>query len=215
MFLDLRISLLALCSFVLLTAGCSATRQTSQSVPETSGFAVTCVGVLPGESASLVNESSSPADKKQFETGLATLDALLRQEFIGRSDIRLVSAAQYAGIMDNAPAEALSRIQIIADRVSCNAVLETKLKTFKERVGGKYSAKDPASVAFDYRLVAVPGGTVLCSGNYKETQKSVMENLYKFSTATHRGFTWVTAEELMREGLEAKFGECSYLLKDK
>ena len=38
-----------------------------------------------------------------------------------------------------------------------------------------------------------------------------MENLYNFSSAKQRGFTWITAEELLREGLVKKLGECSYL----
>ena len=213
MAINMRMSILAVCTFSLLVAGCCTTRQSAQPSPEAPGYAVTCVGVLPAEPAAHFDESMTPAEKKQLENGISTLNRLLREEFIGRADIRLVSASQYDSIMENAPAEALSRARIVADRVSCNAVLETTLKTFKERVGGKYSAKDPAAVSFDYRLIAVPGGTVLCGGSYEEVQQSVMENLFTFSTATHRGFTWISAEDLMREGVQARFGECSYLSK--
>jgi hypothetical protein len=38
-----------------------------------------------------------------------------------------------------------------------------------------------------------------------------MENLFNFSSARKRGFTWVTAEEMLREALQSKLSECPYL----
>jgi len=38
-----------------------------------------------------------------------------------------------------------------------------------------------------------------------------MENLFNIKAATERGFTWVTAEQLMREGMWDRFEKCSYL----
>ncbi len=116
---------------------------------------------------------------------------------------------------ENLPAQSLARARVIADRLSCNTVLETTLRRYKDRVGGQYTAKNPASVAFDFRLIAIPEGVVLCSGTFDEVQQSVMENLYNFKSATERGFTWVTAEQLMREGLRARFSECPYLAEDE
>jgi hypothetical protein len=89
------------------------------------------------------------------------------------------------------------------------------LRRYKDRVGGQYTAKEPASVAFDFRLIAIPEGAVLCSGTFDEVQKSVMENLFNIKAATERGFTWVTAEQLMREGLRARFEKCSYLSNEE
>lgn len=216
MFSIVRLSILAVCTFLLFASGCSSKQKDLQKDPGDSSFAVTCVGVLPAQAPARFDTSKiSPAEQKQFETGLSTLTRLLRDEFIGRSDVRIVTDAQFSGITEDTAGDSLSRIRTVADRVSCNAVLETTLRVFEERVGGKYSAKTPASAAFGYRLVAIPDGTVLCNGSFDETQKSVMENLYNFSTATHRGFTWVSAEQLLREGVHAQFDECMYLSGNK
>ena len=174
-------------------------------------FAVTCVGVLPALSVADFDDTLSTAEDKQLQSGVRVLDGLLKQQFAGRSDIRLVSDGQISGMDMNLPAQPMARAMVIAERLSCNAVLETTLRRYKDRVGGEYTAKEPASVAFDFRLIAMPEGMVLCSGTFDEVQKSVMENLFNFKAATERGFTWVTAEQLMREGLRARFEGCSYL----
>ena len=214
MFSILRTLTLVLLSLLLLSVGCSKKTDTSPAsqVPD---YAVTCVGVLPVAIADNFDEIVPAAEKKQLQNGVQVLNELLKQQFISRPDVRLVSDGQISGMDDNLPAQPLARARVVADRLSCNTVLETTLRRYKDRVGGQYTAKDPASVAFDFRLIAIPEGTVLCSGTFDEVQQSVMENLFNFKTATERGFTWVTAEQLMREGLRARFSECPYLTEDE
>ena len=212
MFSKPRTLSLALVVTAFALAGCSG-GTTSAPASQQPDYAVTCVGVLPAAKAASYDETVSPARQKQLENGLITLDALLVEHFSGRPDIRFVNRVQLSGL--DSGNDALTRARVVADKVSCNAVLETTLKRFKERVGGEYTAKEPASVAFDFRLIAMPDGAVLCSGSYDEVQKSVMENLYNFKSATKRGFTWVTAEELMREGLDDRLNSCPYLTPDE
>jgi len=210
----LRTLTLVLLSLLLLSVGCSKKTDTSPAsqVPD---YAVTCIGVLPVAIADNFDEIVPAAEKKQLQNGVQVLNELLKQQFISRPDVRLVSDGQISGMDENLPAKPLARAKVVADRLSCNTVLETTLRRYKDRVGGQYTAKDPASVAFDFRLIAIPEGTVLCSGTFDEVQQSVMENLFNFKTATERGFTWVTAEQLMREGLRARFSECPYLTEDE
>lgn len=214
MFCILRTLTLVLLSLLLLSVGCSKKTDTSPAsqVPD---YAVTCIGVLPVAIADNFDEIVSVAEKKQLQNGVQVLNELLKQQFISRPDVRLVSDGQISGMDENLPAQPLARARVVADRLSCNTVLETTLRRYKDRVGGKFFANDPASVAFDFRLIAIPEGTVLCSGTFDEVQQSVMENLFNFKTATERGFTWVTAEQLMREGLRARFSECPYLTEDE
>jgi len=210
----LRTLTLVLLSLLLLSVGCSKKTDTSPAsqVPD---YAVTCIGVLPVAIADNFDEIVPAAEKKQLQNGVQVLNELLKQQFISRPDVRLVSDGQISGMDENLPAQPLARARVVADRLSCNTVLETTLRRYKDRVGGQYTAKDPASVAFDFRLIAIPEGTVLCSGTFDEVQQSVMENLYNFKTATQRGFTWVTAEQMMKEGLRARFSECPYLTDDE
>ncbi len=214
MFSIRRTFTLGLLCLSLLSVGCSK-NTTSQPVPEVSGYAVTCIGVLPAVTPYNFDDNVPAAEAKQLQNGVRVLDRLLKQQFISRSDVRLVSDGQISGMDKNLPAQPLARARVIADQLSCNVVLETTLRRYRDRVGGKYTASDPASVAFDYRLITIPDGTVLCSGTFDVVQKSVMENLYNFKTASERGFTWVTAEQLVKEGLQARFSECSYFAADE
>jgi hypothetical protein len=88
------------------------------------------------------------------------------------------------------------------------------LNRFKDRVGGQYTADEPASVSFSYRLIAIPDGTVICRGAFDETQQSVMENLFSIRTGADNAFSWLTAQQLMEQGLAERLQDCSYLAKD-
>ena len=215
MFSILHTFTLGLLCLSLLSVGCSKNTTATRTASEDAGFAVTCIGVLPAASVVDFDETVPVAEAKQLQDGVRVLDRLLKQQFASRPDVRLVSDGQISGMDKNLPAQPLARARVVADRLSCNAVLETTLRRYKDRVGGKYTAKEPASVAIDYRLIAFPDGTVLCSGTFDEVQQSVMENLFNIKAATERGFTWVTAEQLMREGLRAKFSECPYFADDE
>ena len=78
-------------------------------------------------------------------------------------------------------------------------------------MGGDYGVKQPAAVTFTYKLYEVGEGRVLCHGGFDEKQQSVMENLLTLPKAQSRGLVWLTAEELSRDGLREKLGQCSYL----
>lgn len=206
---------LGLLCLSLASFGCSKGTTNTNAPDPDSGFAVTCVAVLPAASYVNFDETIPAAEKSELENGTQVMDRLLAKQFSSRSDVRLASDGQISGMDRNLPAQPLARARVIGDRLSCNAVLETTLRRYKDRVGGEYTAKDPASVAFDYRLIALPDGTVLCRGSFDEVQKSVMENLYNFKAATERGFTWVTAEQLMKEGIRVRMGECRYLADEE
>jgi uncharacterized protein (DUF2237 family) len=109
-----------------------------------------------------------------------------------------------------APAS-LDAARRIAAQQGCNAVLETTLSRYSERVGGDYGVKQPAAVTFAYKLYETGEGRVLCHGRFDEQQQSLMENLLALPKTKSRGLVWLTAEELARDGLKEKLGQCSYL----
>ncbi len=201
--------ILAAC-LLLTMAGCGAKPQESDK-PQEPAVAVTCIAVLPAMSVVNYDETVSYAEARKLDKGIQVLDRLLQAQLAGRKDIRFVPDSQLYGQEGNLSENFLEQARTIGERTGCNAVLETTLWRYSERVGGKYTAKEPASVTFEYRLVETGSGSVLCQGRYDEVQKSVLENLYNLRKASERGFTWVTAEELLREGLRDKFDQCSYL----
>ena len=209
-----RIGVLVFACLLLFAAGCGKKTTTGTAVPEEPKVVVSCIAVLPVITAVDYEDTVSFVDAKKLQDGVKVMESLLRQELAGREDIRFVSESQIYGMKETIPEDFLSRAGVIADHLSCNAVLETTIRRYSDRIGGKYTVSEPASVAFEYRLVEVKSGTVICKGKFDEVQKSIMENLYNFKTARMRGFTWITAEELLGEGVKEKFNECSYLAQE-
>ncbi len=204
--LSLSLSLLGL---LLISSGCST--QGPSALVDSSQYAVTCVGVLPPAAAP--GHNGTEAEKKEMEVGLFVLNEAMEDLFSGNSEIRLVTDSKLSGMKD-LPAQPLARATMVADRLSCNAVLETTLHRYKDRIGGKLTAQEPASISFDYRLLAIPSGTVLCRGAFDQAQHSVMENLFN-PAGTNRAFTWLTAEEMMHQGVELRLADCPYLVADE
>lgn len=90
----------------------------------------------------------------------------------------------------------------IGKAVGADAVLVSYVYRYKERVGTSYSAKSPASVAFDLHLVSVKKGTILWKGGFDGTQKSLSENIFQIRRFFKRGAKWLTVDEWASQGLE-------------
>jgi hypothetical protein len=151
----------------------------------------------------------SQIEDLQLEEGLVALESALKKYFAGQEKGRLLTADQDLG--SQAPAG--ERIRAAAQRTSCNAVLETSLHRYKDRIGGEYTAQEPASVALKYRLLAIPEDQVLCRGSVDHQQQSLMENLLHFSAGLENSFTWVSADRLLYQGLRDRLNQCSYLVQ--
>lgn len=198
---------LAVCCLVV-AAGCAQKNDLKPAVNE-SAVAVSGVAVLPVQSAVTTENGLSLAEEKMVREGVQVMNGLMKEVLAGKSGIRFVSVAQTGGkegVVSN-----LDAARRIAAQQGCNAVLETTLSRYVERVGGDYGVKQPAAVTFTYKLYEVGEGRVLCHGGFDEKQQSVMENLLTLPKAQTRGLVWLTAEELARDGLREKLGQCSYL----
>ena len=202
-----------LAALVLVLGGCGAPK----SVPTggdtlISDYPVRCITVLPVRKPLNPDEEMFPAAAAEMARGIPVLDRLLREQLAGRGDVRFVSGHQLASLGEGLTPGEQALVREAGKRFGCNAVLEVFLERYQERIGGEYAVEQPASVAFSYRLIGVDSGGVLCRGTFDEVQQSVAENIFAFGKARKRGFTWVTAEELLREGLREKLSGCSYLV---
>ena len=110
-------------------------------------------------------------------------------------------------------ARSLQYAQLVGKSIGCNVILETQIWRYIDRVGGKYTAESPASVSFESRLYEIDRPAVIWTSKFDEVQATVLENIYDWKKANIRGFTWITAEELMREGLVEKLNNNPYLKK--
>jgi hypothetical protein len=155
----------------------------------------------------------SPLSGKVFYTGAVKKgsEEMLTNKLVSildqKGEFHLIPPEQAEGlILDSAGFASRDdavryRVQEIGRQLSADAVLVGHLYRCKERIGTKYAADTPASVAFDLSLVSVTDGRLLWSGNFDETQKALNENLFLLGSFLKRKGSWVTAEEMAVTGL--------------
>jgi hypothetical protein len=94
----------------------------------------------------------------------------------------------------------------VAKCIQADYLLVPQLTTWRERVGSSGGVETPASVAIDFYLIDVKQERMLRS-RYEETQKSLLEALYKANKFAARGGKWVTATRLAQDGIDEKLME--------
>ena len=144
----------------------------------------------------------------RLETGRMTLDSLIA-EFADRlPHARIISESELEGMLGVFSGSRLSQARKVGEQAGSDAAMISTVKRFIARDA---SQSRPASVAFDYQLIAVASGQVLCAGAFDETQQPFLYNIFSFKRAASRNFKWISAEELAREGLVDKLEDCVYL----
>ncbi|RJX33103.1 MAG: hypothetical protein C4531_05670 [Desulfurivibrio sp.] len=193
-------------AFFLLS--CSAKKQ--QPVEETKApVAIASLVVLPAETER--QDKADYATTRQLEEGAATINVILQEMLADKKNILLLTANQKESLLADFSGNPQATARYIGQQLGVDAVMLTVVSRYSERDGGDYSVNQPASVFFKYQLIHVPTGTTLCLGVFDETQQTLLSNLFSFSKASSRGFKWVKAEQLAREGLQEKLSDCQYL----
>ena len=143
----------------------------------------------------------------RLETGRMTLDSLIA-EFADRlPHARIISESELEGMLGVFNGSRLSQARKVGEQAGSDAAMISTVKRFIARDA---SQSRPASVAFDYQLIAVASGHVLCAGSFDETQQPLFYNIFSLKRAASRHFKWISAEELAREGLVDKLEGCVY-----
>jgi hypothetical protein len=204
-----RLRMFTLGLAALSVSSCTGQGQKMEQNLELPDFALSCVAVLPPVRAVDADRVLSHTEELELEEGLQALEGALKKYFAGHAKARLLTSDQDLG----AQAPALERARDAAQRSSCNAVLETSIQRYKDRIGGEYTAKEPASVAFKYRLIALPEEQILCRGRVDHQQQSLMENLFQLSAGIENSLTWVSADRLLYQGLRDRLNQCSSLVQ--
>jgi hypothetical protein len=154
-----------------------------------------------------VNKTDSTATAR-LETGRQTLDSLLAEYADGLNNVTIISESELEGMLGDFSGSLLSQARKVGALVGSDAVLISTINRFVARDA---SESRPASVAFEFQLAAVKSGHILCAGVFDETQQPLLYNIFSLRRAISRKFKWISAEELMREGVVDKLDNCSSL----
>ena len=198
---------LASLTVLTLLSGCA--RSTAKTQPEDLAPIKTIV-VLPVEIGRDSQSSRSPKEMKGLEKGQILLNTLLAEQFSGREDIALLTPEQRDALEKDMIRCRTSAVVTICRTKVADAVLLCTLQRFTEREGTEYSIVSPASVAFDYKLIQAETGQTLCSGTFTETQQPLLDDMFQFFKKAKRGVKWLSAEELVRDGLQQKIDAREY-----
>lgn len=100
------------------------------------------------------------------------------------------------------PLSEAARLRRLGELVYADAVMTAQVRRYRERIGNEVGAKSPASVAFVVDLFDVRRGDIVWSGRFDETQKALSENIFAIGDVSQRGLKWLSADQLMLEGVK-------------
>jgi hypothetical protein len=105
-----------------------------------------------------------------------------------------------------------ARPKRIGEMVYADAIITGRILRYRERVGDEWGAKSPASVSFILDLVDVRRGDIVWSARFDETQKPLSENIFAIGEISQRGIRWLSAEQLMDEGVKKSIAQLHQLI---
>lgn len=202
-----RLYAIALMLVLLVASGCSAPKTLAPEEIEP----IQSLMVMPVEIMVEGSNDRTAEESGQLKEGQAVLNSLLAEYFQEKKAVTIIMENQRESHGDEFDRSRIPSSLALGRSLEIDAVLVVTLQQYKEREGTEYSIIAPASVTFDYKLVLVQTGQILCSGVFHETQKPVLDNVFEFFQRAKRGLKWVTAETLLREGLQQKIETCRYL----
>jgi len=216
-------ALLSLWSCVLVIAGCSfgpGNLQTHHSTDiearRIHRIAIVPASILaPEQKARPPFTSASSSDVKASEQDAPeSLARLLYSTMAGLTGWQVVSDREVREIALNVSAgPEAARLRNVGEMVYADAVMTGHVLRYRERVGNELGAKSPASVAFTLELVDVRRGDVIWSARFDETQKSLSENVFGLGDIIRQGgVKWLTADQLMHEGIKKAIGDLHTLI---
>jgi len=166
------------------------------------------IAVLPPETSSAVEQAQSQQNNppemlaKQLYSAMASLP---NWHIVAESEVKQVEQ------MKPSTTDA-ARLRQIGEMVFADAVMVGRVQRFRERVGDDWGVKSPASVAFVLDLIDIRRGDVIWSARFDETQKPLSENIFGLGDISQRGVRWLSAEQLMMDGVKKAVGQLHQIL---
>ena len=171
-------------------------------------------GTGSGSKAPATYSATPSAERKPSEAELSELlDRLVYSAMASMPNWQIVSQKEVKETAQSVPPNGdLARLRKIGEMVYADAVMVGRMLRYRERVGDRWGAQSPASVAFALDLIDVRRGDVIWSARFDETQKPLSENIFALGDIKQRGIRWLTAEQLAQEGVRKAVGELHQIL---
>ena len=181
------------------------------------------IAVLPPSALLTVQKSKVPfttnpaAEAKAPEKDAPELLAkLVYVALASAPNWHIVSDSEVRDVAENIPqGDEPSRLRKLGEMVFADAVLTARVLRYRERIGEEWGAKSPASVAFTLELWDIRRGDIIWQARFDETQKSLSENIFAIGEIGRRGVKWLSAEQLMNEGVKKAVAQLHQTLHRK
>ncbi len=200
-----------LCCILLTVLSCSGKKVVKSNDMQKEVEKISCLAVMPVTTTVSTTRNMKFADAETLEKGADYLEAVVLEELNQTDVARIVTPGQLEDLLNEVPGGKIGLLKEVGKQVNCTTILYTTVQRFDQRQGGDFAVDSPASAAFEMRLVNVHNGSVLWSGNFNETQQSLLDNILTFNKAQSRGFKWITVEDLVRQGVHERISDCPYL----
>jgi len=175
------------------------------------GFTLTTTSLYAAhDSVKTVVMPIEPANKSLSE-GVKVIQDIIIDYFKDNHSVTVLSEEQKEALTGEKSGSRQDIIRTVTEKMDGKQALVISLTRYRERVGDEYSVEDPASLAFEFKLINIENGKTICSGRYDETQEPLSENVLNLGQAIKRGFKWVSVRKMATEAVREKLSACPAL----
>ncbi len=141
------------------------------------------------------------------ESAESVVEAVFLAKLAENKKVEIVPVDQADPIYRRIAADAISGresdlIGRLGRQLNADAIVVGYVYRYQDRIGTAYAVEKPASVAFELHLLDSRDETRTWKATYDKTQRSLMENLLNLRFFVREKGRWVTAKDLVEEGME-------------
>lgn len=142
----------------------------------------------------------------ELRADATTLVTRYVSEALSARGIAVIPAPDVALVLPEGEIDPHAAASAVHAEFGADALLLGSVVRFRERRGEALGVQSPTSVIFAVKLYSAPGGALLWTGTFEETQQALTANVLKTARYPGRGTRWLTVEEFARWGAEEVVG---------
>lgn len=172
---------------------------------------LSCIAVIPAVTSVDKDDTVRYEEARLLEKGAAHATSYMADTLSSNPKVRMINSAQMSAAVREVSGGVSGTIKALGEKVNCEGILITTVRRYVQRDGTELAVDTPASADFKMVLRHAPTGAMLWTADFQETQEPFLSNIFSYNKAQKRGFSWITAEELLEQGLQQRLDDCPYL----